>query len=134
MRAVSLDIFRRLLDVTKSFNIGQLNRRVLKPIEDELGDLMHLKIERKYQKKKAGSGRPSLSGFVFHFNREDKESAPEQNPTKQLAAEVEPSKVMEESRRRLEEEQARHSGSMFIGSKKYKQTDSGTTAENVPLF
>lgn len=67
---VSIEDFRRLLDVPKSYQTADLNRYVLKPIEDELKDLLHLKVKRVYQKKGSGRGRSSLVGFEFYFDRE----------------------------------------------------------------
>lgn len=72
---VSLEDFRRLLDVPKSYKLSDLNKKVLQPIEEELGDLIHLKVERVYKKKGSGRGRSSLVGFEFHF---DKEFTPDQ--------------------------------------------------------
>lgn len=72
---VSLEDFKRLMDVPKSYRVSQLNQFVLQPIEEELGDLIHLKVERVYKKKGSGRGRSSLVGFEFHF---DKEFTPDQ--------------------------------------------------------
>ena len=49
---VSLEDFRRLLDVPKSYRPSEINKYVLKPIEEELGPLLNLKVHRKYLKKK----------------------------------------------------------------------------------
>ena len=57
---VSLEDFRRLLDVPKSYRPSEINKYVLKPIEEELGPLLNLKVHRKYLKKKPGRGRASL--------------------------------------------------------------------------
>ena len=67
---VSLEDFRRLLDVPKSYRPSEINKYVLKPIEEELGPLLNLKVHRKYLKKKPGRGRASLVGFEFHFDPE----------------------------------------------------------------
>lgn len=65
---VSLREFRRLLDVPKSYRTSNINQFVLKPIEDELGPLMGLKVHRKFMKTRPGRGRASLVGFEFEFD------------------------------------------------------------------
>lgn len=62
---ISRDEFCRLLNVSKSTSdsVSNLNRVVLKPIIEECGPLLGLKIERQYAKRR-------LSGFVFTFARE----------------------------------------------------------------
>lgn len=62
---VSREEFCRLLDVPKATaeQVRDLNKRVLKPILDECGPLLRLKIERQYTRRR-------LSGFVFTFARE----------------------------------------------------------------
>lgn len=72
---VSLADFRRLLDVPKSYSTSDFNRYVLKPIEDELYPLLHVRIKKIYQKNKAGRGRSALTALEFHF---DKEMTPRQ--------------------------------------------------------
>lgn len=67
---VSLEDFRRLLDVPKSYKTCDLNKKVLRPIESELGPLLHLKVHRKYAKKDTGRGRSRLVGFEFEFDPE----------------------------------------------------------------
>ena len=67
---VSLAEFRRLLDIPDSYRISHINSRVIKPIEEELGPLLNLKVHRKYLKKKPGRGRASLVGFEFEFDPE----------------------------------------------------------------
>lgn len=64
---VSLEEFRRLLDVPKSYRTCDLNERVLKPIQAELGELLGLRIHKKYAKR-GGRGRSSLVGFEFEFD------------------------------------------------------------------
>ena len=62
---ISRDEFCRLLSVPKSTaeQVRDLNKRVLKPIIEECGPLLGLKIERQYTRRR-------LSGFVFTFARE----------------------------------------------------------------
>lgn len=71
--AVDREEFCRLLDVppATAANVRDLNRRVLKPIQDEIGPLLNLKINRKYSHESGKRGRGSLSGFVFTFSREE---------------------------------------------------------------
>lgn len=67
---VSIDEFRRLLDVPESYQARDLNKRVLKPIQDELGPLLNLVAHKKFQKKGSGRGGRSLVGFEFEFDPE----------------------------------------------------------------
>lgn len=66
---VSLEEFRRLLDVPKSYRTCDLNERVLKPIQAELGELLGLRIHKKYAKR-GGRGRSSLVSLEFEFDPE----------------------------------------------------------------
>lgn len=67
--AVSLDDFRRYLDIPASYTTGNINQSVLAPIRRELGTRLGLRIERRYAKKNPSKRGPrSLSGFVFHFH------------------------------------------------------------------
>lgn len=113
---VSLEDFIRFLDVPKSYRSSDLNTRVLQPIMEELGPLMHLRIERRYAKKHSGRGRPSLAGFTFHFDKEKTDGARVAEPVQIL--EVAP-RMDERERRALERERERHGGSMFVGSDSY---------------
>lgn len=67
--SVSLKEFRRLLDVPESYGLSHLNERILKPIVTELEPLIHLHVEKTYEKT-IGRGRSRLSGFVFTFDSE----------------------------------------------------------------
>lgn len=60
---IGRDEFCRLLDVPASATTPYLNNKVLKPILQEVGPLMHLKINRQYTHRK-------LTGFTFTFARE----------------------------------------------------------------
>ena len=113
---VSLEDFMRFLDVPKSYRSSDLNTRVLQPIMEELGPLMHLRIERRYAKKHSGRGRPSLVGFTFHFDRERPNGEHVATPVQVLDAVPH---MGEEERRALERERQRHGGSMFVGSDSY---------------
>lgn len=66
---VSLAEFRRLLDIPDSYRTSHINSRVIKPIEDELGELLGLRIHKKYAKR-GGRGRSSLVGLEFEFRPE----------------------------------------------------------------
>ena len=67
---VSLEDFRRLLDVPESYQTRDLNKRVLKPIQDELGPLLNLVVHKKFHKKGIGRGGRSLVGLEFEFDPE----------------------------------------------------------------
>lgn len=67
---VGVEDFRRLLDVPRSYTAGDLAKRVLGPIEAELGPLMHLSVERVMRKTTPGRGRSSLVALVFRFDKE----------------------------------------------------------------
>ncbi len=69
MWKVSLEDFRRLLDVPKSYRPSEINKYVLKPIEEELGPLLNLKVHRKYLKKKPDVARFPLSGSNLNLTR-----------------------------------------------------------------
>ena len=66
---VSIEEFRRLLDVPESYQTCDLNKRVLKPIQEELWPLLNLVVHKKFRKG-AGRGRRSLAGFEFEFDPE----------------------------------------------------------------
>ena len=66
---VSIEEFRRLLDVPESYQTRDLNKRVLKPIQEELWPLLNLVVHKKFRKG-AGRGRRSLAGFEFEFDPE----------------------------------------------------------------
>ena len=65
---VSIEDFRKLLDVSEKYKIGEIDKWVLKPIQKELGDKFKLKVKKIYSKK--SRGRPSVSGFEFTFSKE----------------------------------------------------------------
>ena len=67
---VSIEEFRRLLDVPESYQTRDLNKRVLKPIQDELGPLLNLVVHKKFHKKGIGRGGRSLVGLEFEFDPE----------------------------------------------------------------
>lgn len=118
---VSLEEFCRLLDVPKSYRVGQINKYVLGPIEEELGEQMHLRVERCYKKKTGGRGRPSLVGFKFYFDREGPRAIPTDLFNADIIEQYERSDPDE--LRRQQEETAKqrelHGGSMFIGAPGY---------------
>ena len=74
---VSIEEFRKLLDISEKYKIGEIDKWVLKPIQKELGDRFNLKIKKLYNKK--SRGRPSVSGFIFTFLREDLEQRKERS-------------------------------------------------------
>lgn len=120
--SVDLDEFRRLLDVPASYKTCDLNKRVIAPIVEELGPLIHLKVERRYSRPNSGKGRSALSGFTFRF---DKETAPRRldppatRPTPTPPDHAPVARMSAEDRERLEAERRAHGGSMFAGSAGY---------------
>lgn len=101
---VEINDFRRLLDVPKSYRVSNLTRKVLKPIEQELGPLLHLQIHKKYGKTSGRRGRPSLIGLEFEFDRE-KVPGGAQAPHVELSASV----VHDEIVKSLKQAEARNS-------------------------
>lgn len=67
-----------------------------RPMEEELGPLLNLKVHRKYLKKKPGRGRASLVGFEFEF---DPEKVPGGAPAPRV--ELSGSVVTDEARKSL---------------------------------
>lgn len=118
---VSLEDFRRLLDVPKSYKLSDLNKKVLQPIEEELGDLIHLKVERVYQKKGSGRGRSSLVGFEFHF---DKEFTPDQQQRAAARAE----------RAQREADRAAESSAPKFDIEQYKASHDGRTPRQQAIW
>lgn len=74
---VSIEEFRKLLDISEKYKIGEIDKWVLKPIQKELGDKFNLKIKKLYNKK--SRGRPNVSGFIFTFLKEDLEQRKERS-------------------------------------------------------
>lgn len=153
---VSLEDFRRLLDVPKSYRVSNINQFVLRPIEDELGPLLNLTVHRKYLKKRPGRGRASLVGFEFEFEF-DVDRCPESKdgPRVELSGSV----VADEARKSLRQvakapvpdlsmpsedapaldEDTRafldaHGGHGFAGAAGYVPDSADNVAEDVPLF
>ena len=65
---VSLQEFKRVLDIPEKYSIDAINKRVLDPIMEELGSKYQLKITKQYDHTKRG--RPSVIGFQFTFLRD----------------------------------------------------------------
>ena len=68
---ISLEDFKRITDVPVNYRMCDIDIWVLKPIQKELGDRFNLKIKKLYNKK--SRGRPSVSGFIFTFLKENLE-------------------------------------------------------------
>lgn len=66
---ISLDEFKRLMDIPISYRMCDIDLKVLKPIQKELKEKYELKIQKTYNKK--GRGRPAVSGFIFTFLKEE---------------------------------------------------------------
>lgn len=67
--SVSLEEFRNLLDIPKSYSLSDIDKRVLNPICLELEPLINLQFKKSYAKPR-GRGRSRLVGYVFSFNTE----------------------------------------------------------------
>ncbi len=67
---VSLEEFRRLFDIPKSYRMSHIDIWVFKPILEELGEKYKLKIQKIYGKS-GGRGRSKITGFEFTFLKED---------------------------------------------------------------
>lgn len=66
---VSIDKFRELLDVPKSYKASDLQKNVFSPIVEELGGhYKHFKMKK--ITKKSGRGRPSIVSLEFYFDKE----------------------------------------------------------------
>ena len=65
---ISLEDFKRIMDVPVNYRMCDIDVWVLKPIQKELGDKFKLKVKKIYSKK--SRGRPSVSGFEFTFSKE----------------------------------------------------------------
>lgn len=66
---VSIEQFRELMDIPKSYRISHINTSVLKPIEEELSTVFkHFTISKDYG---SGRGKPVI-GLIFHFDPEPK--------------------------------------------------------------
>ena len=56
------------MDIPEKYNIDKINKKILIPIMNELGDKYELKIVKQYDNKKRG--RPSVCGFTFTFSKD----------------------------------------------------------------
>ena len=66
---ISLENFKRIMDIPIHYRMCDIDSWVLKPIQKELGEGFNLKIKKVYNKK--SKGRPSVSGFIFTFKKDD---------------------------------------------------------------
>lgn len=76
MWKISLEEFKRLLDIPEGYLIKHIDAKVFAPIMAELSEKYHLRIKKLYEKR--GRGRPCVSGFEFTF---DKSPLPEVSET-----------------------------------------------------
>lgn len=66
---VSLDKFRKLLDIPSKYSISKIDERVLAPIKKELGEYYnYFEIKKIYDTK--AKGRPRVTGLEFYFDKE----------------------------------------------------------------
>ena len=69
---ISLEDFKRIMDVPVNYRMCDIDVKVLKPIQKELKEKYGLKIQKTYNAK--GRGRPAVSGFIFTFLKEEPQS------------------------------------------------------------
>ena len=69
---ISLEDFKRIMDVPVNYRMCDIDVKVLKPIQKELKEKYGLKIQKTYNTK--GRGRPAVSGFIFKFLKEEPQS------------------------------------------------------------
>ena len=62
---VSLEEFKRVLDIPEKYKMTMIDLKVLAPIKNELGGKYRLEIIKQYDNTKRG--RPSVCGFKFTF-------------------------------------------------------------------
>lgn len=65
---VSLEEFKRLLDIPVNYRMCDIDAKVLRPIEKELKEKFAVSINKIYNKK--SKGRPAVTGFEFKFKKE----------------------------------------------------------------
>lgn len=68
---VDIEEFKYLMDIPLNYKIDTIDKKVFKPIMNELGKEFNLKIIKKY-KKTQGRGRSRVSGFEFRFKKSGK--------------------------------------------------------------
>ena len=66
---VSLEEFKRVMDIPERYSVDAIDKRVLVPIKNELGKKYGLEIVKLYEK--LGRGRPTVCGFTFTFLKEN---------------------------------------------------------------
>lgn len=88
---VSIEEFRNLLDIPKSYSLSDIDKRVLNPIRLELEPLINLQFKKTYAKPR-GRGRSRLVGYEFSFNTEH--YSPSKNSKKVSTVTPVPSRFM----------------------------------------
>lgn len=66
---VTIEEFRRMLDIPNSYKMSEIDKWVLKPILNELKPTYALKMKKIYKSK--GVGRPVVIGFEFTFKKSE---------------------------------------------------------------
>lgn len=66
---VSMEDFRNLLDVPKSYSTSDIDKNIFKPVLNELGEKYGVNIEKKYGFN-GGRGRSRITGFEITFKTE----------------------------------------------------------------
>lgn len=70
---ISIEDFKFKLDVPKSYKITHIDDVILKPAIKELSSYFEdLKVEKGYKKSSSGKGRPSVSKYIFTFEKEER--------------------------------------------------------------
>ena len=111
---VSLEEFKRVMDIPEGYTIDAIDNRVLAPIFKELGVKYGLEVKKIYEKKRRG--RPPVCGLKFSFLKEDRRggdpkaialpSGPEGAPPKKGSA---PQRAAGEPKRDMEFDEGRYS-------------------------
>ena len=85
---ISLDKFKKYLDIPKSYRITNIDQFVIKPAIEELKDIFAgLKCEKTYKKADSGRGRPKVVGYEWRFTAFTKEKRVNE-PTQEGIAEI----------------------------------------------
>lgn len=71
---VSIEDFKKILDIPKSYRMTDINRRVLDPIDEELSTLFTYFKIKKLHAKKTGRGRPRVEKLRFEFTLDDRQN------------------------------------------------------------
>lgn len=76
---ISMEDFRNLLDVPKSYSTSDIDKNIFKPVLNELGEKYNVNIEKKYGFN-GGRGRSRVTGFEITFKIEKIDSKKIEKP------------------------------------------------------